>query len=216
MKRKFMLQLSAVAFAVLAMVVLVACSSGVDTGFKNQTSLAKAYVKMDLQEALSLDDYGEGATVDESLRFAHNADQVNSGLGKLMLESLKLEIKEKKAVHKKMMDGSWVESYKEDGSVDKRLKDNETGWKAYKDGYNDAKAAFKSLSFIKVEKNVEMTKTATNGGNGRATAAEVWTVEYKYNDYSAGVKGTENTQTENVRMIKVGGKWYLTSYNPFS
>jgi len=212
MERKSLLQLSAVVLAVFAAVVLVACGSGVNAGFANQQALARAHVNVAAK--MELAEYGEGPSYNELMQFAPEGKIAVMGMslggeiGKFIKGVSEESMKSARAHHKAMMDGKVVEKYKEDGTVDKYVDNTQ-----YKKDYADAKSTSRSFKFISADKNVELTKTASNGGHNRATHVEVWNVKYEFTPHTAGVAGTKKEETTQIPIIKIGDKWYATEFS---
>jgi len=219
MKRKSMLQLCALAFAVCATVVLVACSgASVSAGYKSQSALAKAYFNH--QKKAQLSSYGEYNTKWNALKF----DYDSKFMGKLSTEAMQQECaneqKERKEIHKAKMNGSWVVDYNDNGTVKSRFKDeaNKTAWDTYKNNFNRINNQVKSRKITGTEKHVEKTKEAVayGYGGGLATVVEVWEVTYEYQAYKVDngavvVDGDKQTGLKDyIRVYKVGSKWYIS------
>lgn len=208
MKRKLMVQLSAVALAVCATVILVACG-GVSAGFSSQEALAKAYVSAMSKSNLS--DYGEGMTLSEVAKFAYEANSIGTllGIGDNAFNDL---TKMAKDVHKAKMNGNWVLDYNEDGSAETKIKPEDV--EKYKNAYNAVKNQAKSFKYVSIEKDDAKTATlAAATTESLATNVGVWKVTYEFTPYNAeNVAQTKMTdQTIDLQMQKIGGKWYLTN-----
>jgi len=216
MKRKYLLSLLTVALVIPCVVVLAACG-GVNAGFSSQTALAKAYVKMQGQQIML--QYGEGPSLNDMIRFSYEAQFMGGVMG-IMNDVFDAAMKEQKANHTAMWNGSWAEEWNKDGTVKETMSTEDRD--AYRELYRDTKAMAGSFKMLTGTNKTGVNAAATEAASanpaayvddaipvGRIQRIEVWTVMWEYTVFIEGEAQADKGQgaTELV-LVRIGGKWY--------
>ena len=212
MKRKTMLQLSAVVFAVFAAVMLVACGAA-SSGFANQEALAKAH--FDTFRVPTNYVGANGPSIEDTLRFYHGAaDMANAPIMQTLREIQKAGERQARAEHDAKMKGNWVLDYNADGTAKTRFTgENKLGGitqAEYRTAHEDARKTAQSYKYVSSRKLDAETTALAAGSSGLATHVEVREITFEYTPWVNGAAGTKVTdQKYTIEMQRIGSKWYL-------